>query len=472
MATYYITPRLCKTLPPDSYTIIEDRQTKVQWGFSVILLTIQTDVTPLTELQAVTIQGLAHKILTQEIFFSPLKNDTDKRYISTRTIQVILCGLCGISNYNFFESNNPDRAMPHPRSFIAIKWHMSPPGDSIALRKKEDIIWQPSREDMYIPGPTFGYGNIVYDDEKKFVGQIVDTTFYIFVSPKACDHTSVAERDKACLKAVTIMWNFFVNEKTDDWVCASEEEYASMHQQLKDVKQFHATIDLQTINIELERIKEAWQQLLAQKAGLCATHSKRPSLDVADQWRRLNEHPRAVRIVASGQMIMVDTDLICIEHEGVTYKIGRFAVAFISHDTYDNVMVWPIETCHPKDLPHPHMEGITPCFGNLTERIITLASHRRHGECFDLVVRWLVEGYEPKLTVYTIEEWPLYVEACHEQSTDTEKAHELLTSNQDLQSRSCTTRYDLRRRLNRQRRHPRTDKDGCHRHHRTRWRYR
>lgn len=122
------------------------------------------------------------------------------------------------------------------------------------------------------------------------------------------------------------------------------------------------------------------------------------------QWRRIraNERVESVRLVKDG--IHVRTQSINIEHDGRTYPLGRFVIR-ISKDGV--LTVWNEDRLHPDGVPHPHIDGEgTPCMGNATSAVDRAAAEHRYADAVEFTIRWLAEGYEEKLALHRIGEWP------------------------------------------------------------------
>ena len=125
--------------------------------------------------------------------------------------------------------------------------------------------------------------------------------------------------------------------------------------------------------------------------------------EVTDTWRRLRDHPLIERFYVIESAIHVETKAILCEHEGGAENTGSVVIRFPLNGSFT---VWGLKPTHPKGIAHPH---INPhggaCFGNVETAIQSAALDGRIADGFDLVLRWLVEGYDPTLAQSKIEEW-------------------------------------------------------------------
>lgn len=122
------------------------------------------------------------------------------------------------------------------------------------------------------------------------------------------------------------------------------------------------------------------------------------------QWRRIRKNPRVEKLSLVGDGIQMTTTPITIAHGELRYPLGRFAVYINERGV---LSVWNLDRLHPKGIPHPHInrDG-TPCFGNATSAISSAVAEHRYADAVDYVTRWLADGYEEKLALHKITEWP------------------------------------------------------------------
>lgn len=102
--------------------------------------------------------------------------------------------------------------------------------------------------------------------------------------------------------------------------------------------------------------------------------------------------------------IQVETSTFQMEHEGAFYRLGAYTVR-IHPD--GSIHVFQLEPQHPKGQIHPHVNqfGI-PCLGNITREVMERCISQDIAGAINLLVNFLLEGYDPGVAQAKITEWP------------------------------------------------------------------
>lgn len=162
---------------------------------------------------------------------------------------------------------------------------------------------------------------------------------------------------------------------------------------------------IELLRTELARYQRSYHDLHGIRAAMQDREARKKLVDsLPGQWRRIriNEHVASLNIVSDG--IHVTMRPIAIEHDGHTYPMGRFIIRISKVGV---LSVWNEDRLHPKGVPHPHINGEgTPCMGNATSAVDRAASEHRYADAVEYTIRWLVDGYEEKLALHKIQEWP------------------------------------------------------------------
>lgn len=298
----------------------------------------------------------------------------------------------------------PDIVKPYYFTFV---FGVSPPGETTYQDLSRCFDIRLSDDDALIrcPGPTRGYGVVLYDTAKEAVAQIVGTTIYIF--PPVVE--SFANADDTLLKCImTAVWEAYTRPSEPDTTepRSIEDTVASWI----DVSRTHAQRELHAVDQAIHELEEKLRMLYLSRR-FTLQQMRHTNADKAEMMqtvvgvdRKLTEHLHlsSVRVIDGG--IQAETHPLLCEHTDGLHAIGRFCIRL---SIRGRVSVWSIDTPHPNRIAHPHLgKNGTPCFGNMSVSIQEAAMMWDVALVMDLVIRWLTEGYDPSLADTPIEEWP------------------------------------------------------------------
>lgn len=264
-------------------------------------------------------------------------------------------------------------------------------------------------------GPTEGVGTLVKDKEGNLVGQIVNSTVYLFVPTPASASFLFGGREGADMysRAIKCAWKTMIGKQkrlkvsriknADDYRQFIEKQYGSMgrlfdlQQNLIDIRISDTTDKLRTLYAE----KETYLRL--KTLELAKTEKEKAEAPVRD-WERMQKHPLVKRIRSVEGALHLETRRIIAEHEGKYYNFGKFMLRLELGGTPS---IWSEHPTHPKRAQHPHISktGVI-CFGNIAVPLTQAMGELRMADALELLLDWLREGYDPNLADNKIEEWP------------------------------------------------------------------
>ena len=292
----------------------------------------------------------------------------------------------------------------------------SPPGDVAVLERRSlcGVQLQENGEELREYGHAQGYGALVYDDESVVVAQIIDSTIYLFV-PLDRELMLSPSGGNLFARAAVFAWNAYLEGATPVHVepIDTVEEYIN-HAQKLQAKHVSA-VDVIISDIDdrvrtaMRRIEELRREQLifrAVKRGLeSVASSETREDDLTAQFDALKANTLLARFGYLDAAFQVETVDLIAEHDGVHRLLGSYGIRI---EYAGKVHVWALRSAHPYGIPHPHIskKGVV-CFGNLTQAIVQSASEQDIPTAVGFVIRWLLEGYNPRSADTSIEEWPL-----------------------------------------------------------------
>lgn len=295
----------------------------------------------------------------------------------------------------------------------------SPPGDASKLKQENMCGLELADNHRVIShaGPASGRGILVKDEDGETVAQIIDDSFYLFVPLFPPCYRTLMDASGAGLfkKVLRLAWNAYV-EWSGKQVAPEEvpignaEEYGKF---LDGCFEDRLTADRNLVaetNKEIEELETKIRSLLNDKRLILMLVQQYTVLRAGvdrSQWKKDWEYlhtlsgVKNVSIVDGG--IHVKTDMLTTIHEGVKYRLGSFIIRY----SYDGIFVWSHKSVHSRGRAHPHISEVgTVCFGNIGIAIRSAVAEARISDAVGLVLRWLIEGYDPELADTRIEEWP------------------------------------------------------------------
>ncbi|MDO8521437.1 MAG: hypothetical protein Q7S52_04940 [bacterium] len=159
------------------------------------------------------------------------------------------------------------------------------------------------------------------------------------------------------------------------------------------------------IEESLAEQKRALTNLRRMEADLKdGAHAKRVLDSLPVQWKRIRKDKRIESVSTIGEGIHVVTHPITILEAGCRFPLGTFTLRFNKSGA---LHIWCNDRLHPEGFPHPHINSDgTPCFGNAASAIRDAVAQQRYDDAIDYVLVWLVNGYDGKLALRKISEWP------------------------------------------------------------------
>lgn len=264
-------------------------------------------------------------------------------------------------------------------------------------------------------GPTAGIGFLVKDDEKETVAQVVDSTIYLFIpSPSRCPfHFEGSEATDLYSRILDLVWKTTKHARKHPKAEPIESLSAYRECMGKHMGGMSNLLKVQKeiINTQIERKLDELRSLYSQKENygrLAAFEAQRTDEDRQElpkrDWSRIEMMPLVERVLWVENAMHVRTKRIIVEYEGFHYDFGKFMIRMAPFDT---PAVWALCPTHPQRIAHPHISpsGIV-CFGNVSVPLAQAAGEGRVADALELVLLWLIQGYDPNLADTKIETWP------------------------------------------------------------------
>jgi hypothetical protein len=264
-------------------------------------------------------------------------------------------------------------------------------------------------------GASFGSGFMASTEKDEVVGQVVGNTLYVFVPLAVQFERVVREQDGLGLfkKALRHVWNAYVaNHEEKELAPVSQvAEYTDL---MGDWLDFFPSIKRGMIDTAERKARELHaaylqklqyvQILKAELGSAVALRNHHDRSKSESEWERLTSNPLLKNIGILHRGLQAVTHPIICEYDGRRYSLGSYIIR-LSQD--GSVAVWAEKSLHPSGYPHPHIGWSgKACFGNISIAIDLAAIERRQADAIELVLRWLTEGYDPKLAEIPINEWP------------------------------------------------------------------
>lgn len=122
-------------------------------------------------------------------------------------------------------------------------------------------------------------------------------------------------------------------------------------------------------------------------------------LKMEQEFANLSGSPDFESILFEGRSIVAVTRPIEITWRGNIYSYGRYKLTC----TTDAIQIFSVDRPLSGEKSHPHINGTSPCFGNMTQTMAKLLAERRYGELLPLLVIYLERGYDPAGAYVTID---------------------------------------------------------------------
>ncbi len=350
-----------------------------------------------------------------------LRSDWSKLAPLTDDMQKTLEWLSDYSGIQIlFDVRGGGFASVYPRQdhMVHVVVGASPPGEVRKGKRASlcGIQFEPDGSAVaYENVESYGSGTIVFSKEKEPIAQIVGKSIFVFVPMEMRYARVLRDQDGLGLfkKALRYAWNAYVEdtETVSLQPIKNVREYTDLIEELVDcfpsikramieneereARRLHAEYlsRMQYVQILKSDLREGVALLAEYDKKKCAAEFKT---------LRSNKLLKVVGILKGG--LQVVTHPIVYQHEGKRYRLGTYVIRI---SKVGQVSVWAESTSHPSGCPHPHI-GLSgnPCFGNISIAIDRAAIEHRIVDTIDLVLRWLTEGYDPKLADTPITEWP------------------------------------------------------------------
>lgn len=267
---------------------------------------------------------------------------------------------------------------------------------------------------------TAGVGELVYDGDT-IIGQIVDDTFYLFLTLSDAILLLVGIRGanvRLFERMLAVVWNTYLarTPRTAPTSSSPDELREAVITWSADAFSSIGTL-IEDRRAALETIEAQYRQALIEyRASVVLLSSIQAFPDkiyeyLGDEqmqrsaWEELAAHPyvRSIGIVDKG--INLETIPITLVHGGTRYPLGSFVLRLT---TNGSLYVWCLDSPHPRRIPHPHIgESGQLCYGNMALTIQHLAEvERDFPRIFHQALELLTEGYDPTTTHHPIHEWP------------------------------------------------------------------
>jgi hypothetical protein len=341
-----------------------------------------------------------------------------------REISEILLHLGSESGYSFvFHGVKNEIVQPYPENDLG-KLHVvigtSPPcGNPQRTSILCGVRIRTGFDEVNRPGPAPARGVGVHDDNKRMVAQIIGSTIYMMLPTDDQDHfLLMSKKSEADLfrKAFVYPWNVIMKgeEKEDELKIATTfDEYratiAAGHEKLmKDAEEMTKKYEEEIRDLQKELRKK--YRDLSNMNFFVRSYRRNPSIDLSNigalqkDWDMLNRDPIFSTIHSDRGFCEMKTKPVFITERGVRYPMNTYTIHLIFPD---QIYIWADNPTHPKRMVHPHIssDGVI-CFGNASMAIDRALSEIKIGRTAVLVLRWLEDGYDKKLAVTKIEEWP------------------------------------------------------------------
>ncbi len=270
-------------------------------------------------------------------------------------------------------------------------------------------------EPCLLPSPRRG---ITFSDGTHDVVQIIGNNVYVFFNPFKLHSLGIETASVIFQKTVALAIGGWLKRgeltKNEDDIPMTDESLKALAVGFV-TKQKGLVTEL--VKIKQEKIRRIEGLLREEKRDLAhlvrfyraieQSDFDRHGIDrlIADHERML-AHPLVERVIIIPlEGVEIRTKMICIEHEGKNYRIGKF---FIRFGFEDLLLIWAEEPCHHTGEPHPHLSAPNgPCFGNIGGAVDDALVECRYADALDYIMMWL-GSYTPELVLWhKIEEWPL-----------------------------------------------------------------
>lgn len=261
--------------------------------------------------------------------------------------------------------------------------------------------------------PTLDVGYVVKNDFDEAIAQIVGNTIYLYIPLNCIAISQLVDPSKKLFnRAMTLAWNEYVRGKAAQLPTLPEITNSQAYLERIMNPQNMITLlreKLGEIDEEIMQTQRELTRLLAKKAGLITAITgteAREYEDIETGWERLQDSPflDSMYEASTGTVYYHTKALIIPDTEGKERYIGRLAITI--EQPY-KVIVWSLDTPHPGDIPHPHVNCYGEvCFGNVTQSVAQLLAEQKEAEVIVLIMRLLAEGYDDILTEHKVTEWP------------------------------------------------------------------
>ncbi|MEJ0053302.1 MAG: hypothetical protein WDN10_01050 [bacterium] len=298
----------------------------------------------------------------------------------------------------------------------------SPPGAISELDRRDlcGVRLHPSGLYRTTNGPTHGRGFLIKDEHDQLCAQVLDRNVFLF-TPRLTLETSAlfsSEGGDLLLKILRLVSKALAEDRKaeteislDSAEAYGQHAFASMIASNKDV-----LAAIKNAESEIERLRTRYHEALATHRHYIATLAMGSAIlegmvqeNAESDWKRLSSNPLVEGLSVLDGALHVRTKPIIGIHEGRRYDYGPFMIRMHFRGT---ISIWALAPTHPRKLHHPHIsERSSPCFGNAGLYIEEALESFRVADALELVLEWLVSGYDPALASVKIEEWPLYQEA-------------------------------------------------------------
>lgn len=267
---------------------------------------------------------------------------------------------------------------------------------------------------------TAGVGELVYDGNT-IIGQIVDDTFYLFLTLSDAILLLVGIRGanvRLFERMLAVAWNTYQerapsaaptvsspDELREAVILWSADRYSNIATLIEDRRKAleiieaqyrQALVEYRTAVVALSSI-QAFPDKLHEYLG--DTQTQR------NAWEALAAHPHVHSVGIVDKGINLETTPITLTYDGKRYPLGSFVLRLT---TDGELYVWCLDSSHPRRIPHPHIgESGQLCYGNMALTILHLAEvERDFPRIFQYALELLTEGYDPTTTHHPIHEWP------------------------------------------------------------------
>lgn len=357
---------------------------------------------------------------------------------------VFLAQVTGFHLKIYLGLETPHDPLPEEPGVKHLTFGVAPPGELRASHRTSayEIPLERNNQFVHYRQPTPGVGYVLKDTEDMPVLQLVGSTVYTLL-PMFNFYYGMASQ-KIFKHLLATLGNGWRQEARGELSlperATSEAAFMKVMEPVclgivdtwkKAIKEYKE--DIQSAQARLQhayRLIEEYQALLAlsEQGGLAVEAAKRLPKD----YQGLKDHPEVAQVYMCDKGVHVETKVLIARHDGKRYRLGSFMVRF---NEFAGVTVYGHEPLHPQQIPHPHLpRGGTPCYGSATTAVAKAIAQFRLLDCFNLILRWLKDGYTPSTADVKIEEWPLEPEKTRDQT-------EHVTPAKAVRSKARTTRH-------------------------------